>query len=142
MAVCKKCGAQMPDDVFACPGCGTPNVSVEGQDYTAQYDPNDIRQNTAMAVLSYIAILFLVPLLAAPQSPYARFHANQGLVLFIAEAILGVVVSICSFIPIVCWIVSGVVSLISLIYMILGIVNAASGKCKDLPIIGKIRIIK
>lgn len=142
MATCNKCGAQIPDNTFTCPSCGTSNVSVEGQDYTAQFDPNDIQQNMVMAVLAYIAILFLVPLLAAPQSQFARFHANQGLVLFIVEIILGVVVGICLFIPIVGWIISSVVGLVTFLLMVLGIVNAASGKGKELPLIGKIRIIK
>ena len=146
MATCSKCGAQLPENTFTCPNCGTPNVSVEGADYTAQYDTNDIQQNKLMAVLAYIGFLFLVPLLAAPQSPYARFHTNQGLVLFIVEAILGTVASICLLIPflggIVGGIVSAVASLLSFIFMILGIVNAATGKVKELPIIGKIRIIK
>lgn len=31
-------------------------------------------------VLAYIGILWLVPLLAAPKSKFAKYHANQGLV--------------------------------------------------------------
>lgn len=95
-----------------------------------------------MAVLAYIGILFLVPLLAAPQSQFARFHANQGLVLFIVDVIFGIVIRVCAFIPIVGWIVSSVLGLIAFVFMVLGIVNAASGKGKELPLIGKIRIIK
>lgn len=142
MATCNKCGAQIPDNTFTCPNCGASNVSVEGQDYTAQFDPNDIQQNKVMAILAYIGILFLIPLLAAPQSQFARFHANQGLVLFIVDIILGVVVRICLFIPIVGLIISSVVGLCIFLLMVLGIVNAASGKGKELPLIGKIRIIK
>lgn len=146
MAICKKCGEQMPDNTFSCPKCGTPNVSIEGDDYSEQYDQNDIQKNKGMAVLSYIGFLFLVPLLAAPQSKFARFHVNQGLVLFIAEAIMGAIVGVCFAIPAVGATIGGIVSsiegLISLIYMILGIVNASSGKAKELPLIGKISIIK
>lgn len=105
-------------------------------------DPNDIQQNKVMAVLSYLGILFLVPLLAAPNSPYARFHANQGLVLFILEAIVGTVSAFIAKIPIVGAIITSVLGLILLIFAILGIVNAATGKANELPIIGGIKIIK
>lgn len=142
MANCNKCGAQIPDNTFTCPNCGASTVSVEGQDYTNQFDPNDIQQNKVMAILAYLGILFLVPLLAAPQSPYARFHANQGLVLFIADIVLGILAGVCIFIPIAGFIISSLLSLGIFVLMILGIVNAASGKGKELPLIGKIRIIK
>lgn len=142
MANCNKCGAQIPDNTFTCPNCGASTVSVEGQDYTNQFDPNDIQQNKVMAILAYLGILFLVPLLAAPQSPFARFHANQGLVLFIADIVLGIVAGVCILIPIAGLIISSLISLGIFVLMILGIVNAASGKVKELPLIGKIRIIK
>ena len=45
-------------------------------------------------VLAYIGILFIVGLIADSQNPKVRFHVNQGLVLFLAEVILGIVCSI------------------------------------------------
>ena len=103
-----------------------------------------------MGVLAYIGILFLIPLLAAPNSKFSRFHANQGLVLFLANIALGVVFGILmvifAFIPIVGLIINSILglalSVICLVFMILGIVNAATGKAKELPLIGKIHIIK
>ena len=100
-------------------------------------------------VLAYIGILWLVGLLAG-KTEFAKFHANQGLVLFIAEIVLGIVGGIVSailmFVPIVGSIIGGLVvaaiSLGSLALMIMGIVNAAQGQMKPLPIIGGIRIIK
>lgn len=100
-------------------------------------------------ILSYIGILVLVPLLAG-KSQFARFHANQGLVLFIADIILGVVIGISvgvlSLIPFVGVvlgsIISGVLGLCIFILMIMGIVNAANGEMKPLPVIGGIKLIK
>jgi uncharacterized membrane protein len=101
-------------------------------------DPQDIEKNKVYAVLAYIGILFLVPLLAAKDSPYAKFHTNQGLVLFLLEVALSVI----SWIPVLGWIV-GVVGWIAVaVFLIMGIVNAAQGECKPLPIIGEIEIIK
>lgn len=166
MAFCNKCGAQIDDNAAVCPACGAqqnaannanpnpiPNpipANMQGADYSGQYDPNDVQQNKVMAVLAYIGLLFLIPLLAAPQSPYARFHTNQGLILFIVDIIVGVVGGILSvilaFIPIAGPIISGIITFLlsacTLALMILGIVNAATGKAKELPVIGKFRLIK
>ena len=81
MAVCSKCGAQIPDNTGVCPSCGAPQENganqqayVNGGNYM---DPNDVQQNKVMAVLAYIGILFLVPLLAAPNSQYARPYREK-----------------------------------------------------------------
>lgn len=162
MALCKQCGAQIDDNAAICPSCGaqqggsnfnagfTPPPAPTGNDYTMQFDPNDVQQNKVLALFAYLEILFLIPLLAAPNSPYARFHANQGLVLFLTSIISGVVMGVLAVILI--WIpVAGVIliavlgaaiSICMFIFMILGIVNAVTGKAKELPIIGKIRILK
>lgn len=101
-------------------------------------DPQDIEKNKAYAVLAYIGLLFLVPLLAAKDSPYARFHTNQGLVLFLLEVALNIVWVV----PVLGWI-AGVVGWIAVVvFAIMGIINAAQGECKPLPIIGEIELIK
>ncbi len=123
---------------------------LETEDETAQHNASDIEQNKVLALLSYIFILFLVPLFAAPNSKFARYHANQGLVLFIVDvvvgAVIGIVCAIIGAIPavggIIAGIISGVLGLVLLALMILGIVNAVTGKAKALPLIGRIKIIK
>ena len=118
-------------------------------DTSASYAAADVQNNKVMAVLSYIGILVLIPILAAKESPFARFHANQGLILFLCEIIFAVATMILSVIfallgPLVLlWtLVSWLVSLAFLALLILGIVNAAQGLCKELPLIGRIRILK
>ena len=89
-------------------------------------------------ILSYIGILWLVGLLAG-KTEFAKFHANQGLVLFIA----GIIIGAASAIPIVGWfIIAPVGSIATLVFAIMGIVNAAQGQMKPLPLIGKFQIIK
>ena len=102
----------------------------------------DITDNKVMAVLAYIGILFLIPLLAAPNSRFARFHANQGLVLFLAEVVLGAAGGVLGLIPFVGWIISSAIGIVCLAFMIIGIVNAANGKAKELPLIGSFKLIK
>ena len=109
-----------------------------GADYTAQFDPADIEANKMMALLSYI--IFFIPLLAAKESRYAMFHANQGLTLFLA----GIVVSIAgSIIPILGWfLILPVGCVIIAVLGIIGLLNAWKGLAKELPIIGKFKLIK
>lgn len=99
-------------------------------------DSND----KVFGILSYIGILWIVGL-AAGKTPFAKFHANQGLVLFLAEIVIGIAGGILSF-GFIGGIVSGLGSLASLVLMILGIVNVAQGEMKPLPVIGGITIIK
>lgn len=114
-----------------------------------KFDTNDVAQNKVMGILSYIGILFLVPLFAAKNSSYSRFHANQGCVLCICEVAYGIVFAILSvflaFIPIIGWLaimVLGLVNIVFFVFAILGIINACNGEAKKLPLIGNITIIK
>jgi len=94
----------------------------------------DVEENKIWAVISYLGILCLIPLLAKKDSPFAQFHAKQGLVLFIAGVIVGAV----SALPLIGWfVVAPLGSLFLLILAIMGIINAAKGEMKELPLIGQ-----
>ncbi|MDR1380099.1 MAG: zinc ribbon domain-containing protein [Tannerella sp.] len=114
-------------------------------------DPKrDAEDNKVMAILAYLGILFLVPLLAAKESPFARFHTNQGIALFILGAAVGIVVSILSAIfsqisltlVLLTSLLSLACSLGIFVLAIIGIVNAVKGEMKELPLIGKYKILK
>ncbi|NLJ94768.1 MAG: zinc ribbon domain-containing protein [Clostridiaceae bacterium] len=122
---------------------------VNTEDSTGQFHPGDIQQNKVMAVLAYFGLLVLIPILAAKESPFARFHANQGLVLTLFAIAYYFVVSIFNaIILVISWnlyfitIISNLFGIVFLVFAILGIVNAANGVAKELPIIGKIKILK
>ena len=100
-------------------------------------DQNDVQSNKVMAILAYFGILFLIPLFAAKESPFARYHANQGLVL----VLFTFVCYILAWIPKLGWI-SYIGYLIGFVFFIIGVINAAGGKMKPLPLIGKITLIK
>ena len=115
------------------------------KDYTDEFEQEDIQNNKVMGVLAYLGILVLIPIFAAKDSKFARFHANQGLVLAIAGIALGIIGGILGWIPIlgiIVAIVCGLASLVLFILMILGIVNVVNGRAKELPIVGKFRILK
>lgn len=114
-------------------------------DTTNEFDPQDIQNNKAMAILAYLSWLVLIPLFAAKDSKFARFHVNQGLVLAIGELIVLTIIGILTRIPFIGWIFGILESLAGLVFFILlivGILNAANGKAKELPIVGKYRILK
>ena len=106
-------------------------------DTTAEYDQADINANKVMAVLAYIGILVLIPLFAAKDSKFARFHTNQGLLLFI----VAIIASVISRIHVIGFI-GALIGFITFIFAIIGIVYAAQGKAKELPFIGKYKILK
>ena len=118
-------------------------------DFTAQMDPKDIEDNKVMGVLAYLGILVLVPIFGKKDSPFAQFHANQGLLLFLGSIALVIVINILNFVVLSIsdslFFVSFILNALYLaptVLAILGIVNAASGKAKELPFIGKFRLIK
>ena len=110
-------------------------------DYTAQMHPNDIQQNKVMGVLAYLGILVLIPIFAAPQSRFARFHANQGLILDIAVMVISILSGLLTSLVPVLAIIFLLIDIPVIALLILGIVNAATGKAKELPLIGKLRIL-
>ncbi len=164
MAFCGKCGAQVPDGTPFCGSCGAP-MNAEAQQPvqpTAQPvadDKKDANDNKVMGILAYLGWLVLVPLFAAKDSKFARFHANQGLILviiycviYILAAILGAVgtaIAIAAYSSALMTIFSIITTIlyigasaIALIGMIIGIMNACKGECKELPVIGKFKILK
>ena len=118
-------------------------------DMTAQFAPEDIQKNKVIAALSYLGILFFLPLVAAPESRFGKFHANQSLVLLLAGIAGAVAISIVSAILTLIWwrlavIISVLYSVFGLaltVFAILGLVYALQGKAMELPLLNKIKII-
>jgi uncharacterized membrane protein len=112
---------------------------------TPAADPADVEKNKVFAVLSYLPpLLFIVALIAARPSKFAMYHCNQGLVLTLAAIAAGlanmVLDMVLMLIPVLGWLLMmalhlglfvGVIALV-----ITGVINAANGVCKPLPVIG------
>ncbi|HKM35240.1 MAG TPA: zinc ribbon domain-containing protein [Lachnospiraceae bacterium] len=191
MAFCGKCGTQLGDGMRFCPNCGAPieaqeqlnqnsqssqnnatsqmndiGAKIAGlsntTDSTTDFNQQDIESNKVMAVLAYFGPLVLVPIFAASESKYARYHANQGLLLLILEFTYGVVQAILMVVLLAnCQFnwnygyfggrgaiynfissVLGLAWIVVVVLMVLGIVNAVQGRAKELPVIGKFRLLK
>jgi uncharacterized membrane protein len=105
--------------------------------HTEVFDPTDVDKNKGFAIVAYI--LFFIPILAAKESRFAMYHANQGLTLFLTALAVNIVLGI---IPILGWILLPFANLAILVLVILGIIAAAQGQGKPLPIIGSYTLMK
>lgn len=125
----------------------------------------DVQANKSIAWLSYLGLLLLIPMLAKKESEYCRYHVKQGATLFAVEIVYSIVTEIIkaisravfpgelkynlftgyyyapSAITTIFTILFGLGSIFLLVLAIIGIVNSASGKTKELPLIGKIPFI-
>ena len=171
MKYCEYCGKEIPDDSKLCPYCGASVTGGTGaggnrqaggeggqggildtEDVTNTIDAVDINNNKLMGVLAYISLLVLIPIFCAKDSKFARFHANQGLVLFAAEVVLSaarfIIANLIGWLPLVgglaLWavnIVFGLAGIGTFILSIIGIINVVNGRAKRLPVIGGINIL-
>ena len=118
-------------------------------DRTPEFEQEDIQNNKVMSILAYIGPLVLVTIFAAKDSKSARFNANKGLVLLILEAAgsitFGIISAILSKLPFIRWIpdtLGWLWGVACTVLAVFGIVNAARGFVKELPIIGRFKILK
>ena len=170
MAVCPKCGNKVNDGTVFCPECGTkienavasgtesiqPDKPVElekdVQPVQNQYQqqgygqPVQNQQKKGMAVLSYFGFLVLIPLFTARDDDFSRYHINQGMILFIIDIVVSVLNNTLAKMGGVLGtsvsIADAIIALMAFVFAIIGIVHAAKGEKKPLPLIGKINIIK
>lgn len=93
------------------------------EEKTTSTPDKDVEENKGIAALSYVWILFLVPLLGKKDSKFAKFHAKQGLILFI--------ISFATIIPVLGWILFLVLVLVAIV----GVVKALSGEWWKIPFV-------
>lgn len=109
----------------------------EGDNAEEIFDAGDIEKNKTIAGLAYL--IFFLPLIVCPESKFGRFHANQALILFIASVGGTVILSI---IPVIGWLLLPLYTLAIFVVMILGLVSGLGGKAKEIPYVGKYRLLK
>jgi len=86
----------------------------------------DISENKLWAIIGYLGVLCLIPLLAKKDSKFAQFHAKQGLILTIG--------SFLSWVPFFGWLLG----ILIFIFWIMGVISVIQGKMKPLPIVGEL----
>jgi uncharacterized membrane protein len=92
-----------------------------------------MENNKLYSILAYICPLWIIGLISAKDDADVKFHVNQGIVLSIGWVISWILA----------WVFIGYLLMIPLaIFAIMGIISANKGEQKELPLIGKIKIIK
>jgi len=91
-------------------------------------ESKDIKENKIITILSYLGILFIVPLLLKPNSKFAKFHAKQGLVLTISWMVAMVLYPVMG--------LGFLIHIAIVVLSIMGIVNVSEGEMKKLPVVG------
>jgi uncharacterized membrane protein len=113
------------------------------------FDAKDIEKNKMMAGLGYI--IFFIPMIVMNESKFARFHANQILLLLIPEVAVSIIGTILSTMLMASWSfgLAGLIGLITVgfsiavgVVAIINMIAAFRGEAKRVPFIGHITIIK
>lgn len=166
MRDCPKCGSYVPEGKFACPACGRIAVGISndvsrgvksdrqrtgsakrntvpglGDTYENQNHSADMPVMTKriFCAAAYFGFFFFLPLIALPNSEEAKFHANQGLVLFLFGLLLNGIAAATST---VLGSVFEVLVVLHPLLMVYGASNAIKGNMTELPLIGKFKILK
>lgn len=93
-------------------------------------DGEEYNRSEVMRYLCYMGPLFFIPLLMDGRNEFIRFHANQGLVLFICSLLVSFVFSM--------WIFE----LFFIYCFVKGLLNVNRGLMEPLPVIGKIQLLR
>ena len=101
------------------------------------FSTEDIEKNKTMAGLAYF--LFFLPLITCPDSQYAKFHANQSLLLWITAVVGNLILGI---LPIIGWVLIPLFSIAIFVFGFIGLINGINGQAKELPIIGQYTLLK
>ena|ERR1051325_11547587 len=111
------------------PAPPTPPAAAPAPAQPPKPGDKDVEDNKVMAALSYLGILFLVPLLAAKNSKFAQFHAKQGMVMFVVDVVVSMVV----WVPIV----GQLLGLALLVVNVYAMYQAFQGNWWELPYLGQ-----
>ena len=115
------------------------------KDHTDEYDTEDVEKVRFLSVLSYMWIFVLIPVFAARDSEFMRFHRRQGILLLIIQTVYALVIF--TVLTVIRGTVgstgvfaAGIILYIGLLLFaalsVFGIVNAVRGKAIELPFIG------
>ena len=89
-----------------------------------------IEEGKSLAWLSYLGILFLVPLLVKPENEFCKFHVKQGIVIFIGWIIVNILWAI----PVIGVFTATVCYVILLIVSVAGIIKSVQGEYWKAPL--------
>ncbi len=107
-------------------------VVEKRESFSEEKENNKNEGVNALALLSYLGILCLVPLLVKKDDKFVQFHAKQGLALLIAEFATMFIVMI----PFLGWVIAPIAWIVWVVLSIIGILNVVNKKEKQIPLVG------
>lgn len=134
---------------------------LDTKDTTSNFTNKDIKDNYGFALISYLGIFAFIPYFLGKSSKFVQYHAKQGMNLLIVWGAYIILYNLLGLIKIgktvtylghtyvtyeasPWWIdfPMVVVGILISTIAITGIVYVCQGKAKELPIIGKLKIVK
>ena len=168
IVVCYKCNKSIEDinilakELIDKENITTFKVETNRADKSFKYNSLEVSSNEKLlGILSYLGILSLIPYFCSDKSDFVKYHATQGLNLFLVSIVYYVLNHLLSLIKITKTVVSfnGVVGtgrvtpfiirfpllmcgIFLCIISIMGIIYVCQGEKKDLPVVKDVKIIK
>ena len=112
------------------------------EDQTAKYKEADIRENSNMALISYL--IPPVPFIVERSSKYVRFHSNQGMnnfawliLLMLFMWVVDVAFAWDNYIKAI----RIIIVVLYIILSVIGIYNVINNKAREIPLAGKVNFI-
>ncbi|MBF0479235.1 MAG: hypothetical protein HQL26_07100 [Candidatus Omnitrophica bacterium] len=98
----------------------------------SQFDEQQIVDGKVMAVLAYLTVLCIIPLLFQKNNEFVLYHGKQGLVIFVAEVgifILHILLGV---------LILKIGMFLMLLFSFVGIIAVLQGRQINLPVISEI----
>jgi uncharacterized membrane protein len=108
-----------------------PKVNLKKIDWS-KLNLRKVNSMTILAILAYLYILVLIPIIFGSKKPFIQYHARQGMALLI----VWVLFAFSFYLPLAPWIIA----LFIVVCIIVGIINVVTGHERPLPLIGKLAI--
>ena len=109
----------------------------------------DVGNNRMIAVLAYLGVLAVMLFLMEKKSEFVRYHMGQGITLLVLEIVYGIVYQfLTAAVLLISWRLYFIVRIVGCTAVIfpalalIGIMNVVNGQEKELPVIGKIRVVR
>lgn len=154
MKICPCCTAQLEDEAQFCRNCGAVQPDAEALfirevpmedlfDHTKEFEEKDIAENKLPAMIGYLLGLVgvVITLLAAKDSPYARFHVRQVLKFTVAETLLAIAALALAWTFIVP-VAAGIAVAVLLVIRFISFIQVCKGKAVEPAIIRSIGFLK
>ena len=117
----------------------TPDPFAAAPGSTPQMSPGEVADGKLLAILSYVLPIVAIVVVIIRNNSFSLYHAKQVMVAVLLLAAMSIGAAVISFIPIVVCLTPPTLLLavvVYLIFMIMGIINAATDKAVPLPLIG------